>query len=180
MKYRVVEPMVVDGIVNEIKVPTALDNGFVLKFIKEREGISFFDIINAYSVLLGRIVCLNDKQVEALEKIAEADAEPAEEEKEEKKTYNLDPSKKYDGDEGIDYIILYLQNCETLSDKIKRDDSKQLFVDLGGLEMFPDANKVDWIMKLNSRIPIKTAVSVGCREFKGKKHLGIVLHEAFV
>ena len=181
-KYIVRETIVVPMFKDESKVPTALENGFVLKFVKNKEGISFFEIVNAYSILLGGIVCLNEEQVKALEEVKDevtADAEELAKDKEQNKVYKLDPEKTYSGDEGIDYIILYLQNTD-LGAEIKRDDTKALFVDLGEIKMFPDAEKTEWIMKLNARIPIRSALSVGCRLMKGVKHFGVVLHDSFV
>jgi hypothetical protein len=175
MNYRVKNQMVVSCLINEQMKPVSLDKGFILKFVKEKEGISFYDLINACSDIMGGVVCLNEEQREQLEEVK---AE-AEEEKKDDRKYTLDPDKKYSGDEGIDYIVLYLQSND-LSKMITRDDSKTLFVDLGTLDMFPDAEKVDWIMKLNARIPIRTAVSISGRVKDGKKHLGIVLHDGFV
>ena len=181
-KYIVKETIVVPMIKDDKRVPQALENGFVLKFIKNKEGISFFEIINAYSILLGGIVCLNDEQVKALEEIKDevtADADDPVKDENAKKEYKLDPNKTYSGDEGIDYIILYLQNTD-LGSHIERDDSNSLFVDLGEIKMFPDAENTEWIMKLNARIPIKSALSIGCRVKKGVKHFGVVLHDSFV
>lgn len=177
MNYRVKNQMVVSCLMNEKTKPVSLDKGFILKFIKQKEGISFYDLINACSDLMGGVICLNEEQKEQLEEV-KADAEESEEKKDDRK-YVLDPNKKYAGEEGIDFIVLYLQNND-LSKMITRDDSKSLFVDLGTIDMFPDAEKVDWIMKLNARIPIRTAVSISGRVKDGKKHLGIVLHDGFV
>lgn len=175
MNYRVKEQMVVSCFMNDKKVPVSIDKGYILKFIKQKEGISFYDLIQACQELMGGVVCLNNEQKELLEEV-KADAEEV---KEETKKYTLDKDKKYQGDEGIDYIVLYLQSND-LSDLITRDDSNSLFVDLGTIDMFPDAEDVNWIMKLNSRIPIKTAVSISSRVKDGKKHLGIVLHDSFM
>ena len=175
MNYKVKKQIVTSYLMNEKKIPVSLEQGYILKFIKQKEGLSFYDLVQACQELMGGIVCLNEEQQEALEEV-KADAEPVQTET---KKYSLDPSKKYGGDDGIDYIVLYLQNND-LSEMITRDDSKTLFVDLGTIDMFPDAENVDWIMKLNSRIPIKTAVSISSRVKDGKKHLGIVLHDSFV
>lgn len=174
--YRVKEQMVVSCLMNDRKIPVSLEKDYILKFIKKREGLSFYDLIQACSTIMGGVVCLNEDQKKLLEEVR---AEAETEEKEEVKTFKLDPNKKYAGDEGIDQIVLCLQNSD-LAPMITRDDSKALFADLGPIDMYPDADNVDWIMKLNSRIPIKTATSIGSRVKNGKKHLGIVLHSDFV
>lgn len=176
-KFKVLDTIVVPMVKEDSKVPVSLENGFILDFIKEREGISFFNILQAYSTLVGGVVCLNEEQAKALEEIKEQVTAEAEEPK--KSKYDLDPSKTYAGDDGIDYIILFLQNTD-LTDKIERDDSKSLFVDLGDIKMFPDAENMEWIMKLNARIPLKSALSIGCRVKNGVKHFGVVLHDSFV
>lgn len=179
-KFKVLDTIVVPMIREDSKVLVSLENGFILDFIKEREGINFFNILQAYSNLVGGVVCLNKEQAKALEEIKEQVTADAEEPKEEKpKKFELDPSKTYAGDDGIDYIILFLQNTD-LTDKIERDDSKTLFVDLGELKMFPDAENMEWIMKLNARIPLRSALSIGCRVKNGVKHFGVVLHDSFV
>lgn len=177
-KYAVTQSIVASMIKDDVRVPVSLENGFILSFIKEREGISFFDVVQAYSNLMGNKVCLNAEQFNTLKPIETEVKADAEEVKEEPK-YTLDPTKKYEGNEGIDYIILFLQNTD-LSKQIERDDSNALFVDLGSIDMFPDANNMDWIMKLNARIPLKSAMSIGCKMKKGVKHFGIVLHDNFV
>ena len=96
-----------------------------------------------------------------------------------KKEFKLDNTKKYFGKDGIDSAILYLQN-ENLSSHIVRDDGNNLCVDLGSVVMWPDIDKVEWIMELNSRIPIISAVSVGRRYVKKEPHLCIVVNQNFI
>lgn len=96
-----------------------------------------------------------------------------------KPKFELDANKKYAGQDGIDAAILFLQTTD-LSKHIIRDDNKDIFVDLGSSEMWPDIDNAQWIMKLNSLIPIASAVSVGKRILKGKPRLAIGLHSNFV
>jgi hypothetical protein len=93
--------------------------------------------------------------------------------------FELDEKKKYAGQEGIDVAILFLQTTD-LSKHIVRDDNKDLFVDLGSSNMWPDIDNAQWIMKLNSLIPIASAVSVGKRILKGEPRLAIGLHSNFI
>lgn len=177
--YLVTQSIVASMIKDDTRVPISLENGFILSFIREREGISFFDIKQAYANLVGNKVCLNAEQFDTLKPVEVEVKADAEETEVKENKFELDPSKKYEGDDGINYIILFLQNTD-LSTKIERDDANSLFVDLGSIEMFPDAENMDWLMKLNARIPLKSAMSVGCKIKKGVKHFGITLHDSFV
>lgn len=97
-----------------------------------------------------------------------------------KKPFELNPNAKYCGDDGIDVAILFLQTAD-LSKHIVRDDkTHMLFVDLGSADMWTDIDNSDWIMKLNARIPIASAVSIGKRVLNGKQRLAVVLNSNFV
>ncbi len=124
--------------------------------------------------------CDNEENFEPCFLFPATEAKAEAEDKTENKAFELNPNAKYCGQDGIDAVILYLQTAD-LSKLIVRDDNTHtLFVDLGSADMWTDIDNPDWIMKLNARIPLKSACSVGKRFVKGKPRLAVILNASFV
>lgn len=143
-------------------------------FIRDKDG--FYD----YHGKKHR--CVNEENLEQVLEYpsVQVKAEVENDTIEKKKVFELNPNAKYCGDDGIDAAILFLQTTD-LSKHIVRDDkSHTLFVDLGPAEMWTDIDNSDWIMKLNARIPLASAVSIGKRLLNGKQRLAVVLNSNFV
>ena len=167
---------VVDNVTNMIVETRYLTSG--VEVLKTERGYSYHTVDGSKSYLK----CVNEENLERVliypAVAIKAEAEDNTDTK--KKVFKLNPDAKYCGDDGIDAAVLFLQTAD-LSKHIVRDDkSHTLFVDLGPSEMWTDIDNPDWIMKLNARIPLASAVSIGKRMLNGKQRLAVVLNSNFV
>jgi len=170
---------------NKERLPHYLSKGSFLSYLCDYEGKPTFKLPDDYIVKNAGsfIIPENVNDIENVVVYPSADkikiTASSEDVDNNEKKFVLDETKVYSGQEGIDCALLFMQTTD-LGKRIMRDDSNTLFVDLGAVEMWPDYDKPDWIMKLNANIPIASAVSVGKRMCKGKARLAVVLHDNFI
>lgn len=173
--YRVIRPTifyVYDDITKNITESKYLKEGDVVT--RTKQG-NFYDPIEE-----NLLHCSNENNLERILLYPSTQVKAEAEETQKKKVFELNPNAKYCGDDGIDAAILFMQTAD-LSKHIVRDDKTHLlFVDLGPAEMWTDIDNSSWIMKLNARIPLASACSVGKRTLNGKQRLAVVLNSNFV
>lgn len=170
---------------NKSRQFTYISNGTFLIYISDYEGVPAFECPPEYNKNGDSFMFMIPEDINDIQKIVSYPESnsikitASSEDGGKVKKFVLDETKIYAGQEGIDCALLFMQTSD-LSKRIIRDDSNTLFVDLGPVEMWPDYDKADWIMKLNANIPIASAVSVGKRICKGKARLAVVLHDNFI